>query len=311
MGSSSNGRYDGPHDRIRRLRYDDVPALMEKGRRRAPRAAGAGAAIVPTPWPDRDDSGRRFVILSVLGALIVSGMLYLVFREWRSRYRIRADYGAKQVAPAIDAFADFVPRGVEEGRWRDAVARTHAMLVTITASNLLDLAELRDLRAELRRAAARVEDDHETAIAELAAVWDDMAERGEFLMRDTRKLDRDRHPRPAILPTYGDDRVAPALDPMDELTHEGVEPARWRDAVDRTRALLREVTRSRFMSTVRMMALRQELDRAVAAAREKPGSAVRELAAIWEMLARSARTALPDKTDAVGRLARPEILAPR
>src|SRR5262245_8639091 len=132
MASSTNGRCGGAQDPTRRLRYD-LSTLAERAQARG----GTAAAL----WPDRGASGRRFVILAAIAVLVVWGLLYLVFREWRARYKARAAYGASQVAPAIDAFTEVAPPGVEADRWRDAVARTHAMLVTVTASNLLGLAE--------------------------------------------------------------------------------------------------------------------------------------------------------------------------
>lgn len=311
MSSSTNGRYGGPHDPIRRLRYDEVPTVVEQARPRGRREGDTGAGAAPTPWLGRSHSGRRFVILAGIAVLIVSGVLYLVFREWRARYRLRAAYGASQVAPTIDAFADLAPPGVDAARWRDAVARTHAMLVTVTASNLLGLAEMRELRGELQRAAARAREDRDTAVAELAAVWDDMSERGEFLLRDTRKLDTDRHPRPEVLSSYGEGRVVPALDPLRDLSPPGVDRTRWRDAVDRTRRLVLEVTASRLISAMRMMEWRKDLDRAVDRARAHPDSAVAELAAIWDAFEGAGRALYTDRKSSIDRLARPEIFPPR
>jgi len=311
MSSSTNGRCGGPHDPIRRLRYDESPALMEKARGRSPRVRNRGAGTAAIPWLGPGHSGRRFVILALIAFLIVSGALYLVFREWRAWYRARAAYGASQVAPAIDAFAELNPPDLSPREWRDAVARTHELLVTVTASNLLGLTEMRELRGELQRAAARAQDQPATAVGELAAVWDDMAERGEFLMKDTRSFDHDRHPRPTILPSYGKDRVAPGLDPLDSLAPPGVDPARWREAVARTRELVLEVTRSRLISTIRMMELRKEINEAVDRARAHPASAVGELAAVWDRLDRAGRMLYPDRKAAIGQLARPEIFPPR
>lgn len=311
MPSSTNGRYGGPHDPIRRLRYDEIPALMEKPRGREPRAGSPAAGTAATTGLGPSHSGRWFVILAVIAVLIVWGLLYVVFREWRARYRVRAAYGASQVAPAIDVFAEIKPPGIDRAKWRDAVARTHATLVTVTASNLLGLPEMRELRGELQRAAARAREKPETAVAELAAVWDDLSERGEFLMRDTRALDSDRHPRPSILPNYGADRVAPGLDPLDRLAPPGVDPARWREAVASTRTLVLEVTRSRLISTMRMMELRKEIDRAIARAQARPGSAVGELAAVWDAFHKAGMSLFPDRKAAIGQLARPEIFPPR
>jgi hypothetical protein len=311
MSSSTNGRHGGHDDPIRRLRYDHIPAIIEQTRARSRPGGETGAGATTASWLGRSDSGRRFVTLAVIAVLIVWASLYLVFREWRARYRVRAAYGATQVAPAIDAFADRAPPGVEATRWRDAVERTHAMLVTVTASNLLGLDEMKQLRAEIERAAGRAGARRESAVAELAAVWDDMSERGEFLMRDTRSLTGDRHPRPGILPSYGADRVAPALDPLDEFTPPGVVADRWRDAIRTTRALVSEVTASRLISTMRMMDLRRDIDRAVAHARAHPASAVADLAVVWDSLQRSGESVLLDRKDAIARLVRPEIFPAR
>ena len=91
-------------------------------------------------------SGRRFVILAVIAVLVIWGSLYLVFRERPVRDRERAAYGASQVCAVIDAFAEVKPPVVDPARWRDAVARTHDLLVAVTASNLLGIEEMRDLR---------------------------------------------------------------------------------------------------------------------------------------------------------------------
>ena len=219
----------------------------------------------------------------------------------------RAAYGATQVVPAIDAFDGIDPPGVDPTCWRDAVARTHAMLLTVTASNLLGLAEMRELRGELDGAADRAQAHPDTAVAELAAVWDDMAERGEFLLRDTRSLTGERHPRPEILPSYGADRVAPALDPLDEMAPPGVHAEPWHGGVASTRALVLVVTSSSLISTMRMKDLRANLDRAVARAREQPESAVKELAGIWDSLDRSCRTRYVDRKTAIDGLIRPSI----
>jgi hypothetical protein len=310
MSSSPNGRHGGQDDPIRRLRYDDLSAIMEQTDARAVRRAGAERRAPSMPWLGRSYSGRRFVVLIVIAVLVVWGTLYVVFREWRARYRVRAAYGANQVAPAVDAFAGIAPPDVPPARWRDAVARTHEMLVTITASNLLGLSEMQALRAELDRAVGRARARPEVAVAELAAIWDDMSERGEFLLKDTRSLTGNRHPRPEILPSYGDDRVAPALDALGDLTPPDVDPARWRDAVARTRAMVREVTSSRFISTMRMKDLRSELDRAVARAREHPESAVKELAGEWDSCYRSCQRLLMDRKATSEGHVRPEIFPP-
>ncbi len=144
----------------------------------------------PSPEIPPGRSGRRVVIVGVLLVLVTWGGLYLAFRDWRARYRARALYGATQVATAIDPMAATVPAGVAPEAWREAVSETHAMLVTVTASNLLDMAALRTLRGEVAARVARARP--ETALSELAGLWDDLSNRAGPIL--------DRHPRPELLP---------------------------------------------------------------------------------------------------------------
>ncbi len=144
----------------------------------------------PAPDVPPGRSGRHVVIVGVLLVLVTWGGLYLAFRDCRARYRARALYGASQVATAIDPMATVVPAGVPPEAWRDAVSQTRAMLVTVTASNLLDMAALRSLRGEVAARVARGRP--ETALSELAGLWDDLRDRAGPLI--------DRHPRPELLP---------------------------------------------------------------------------------------------------------------
>jgi hypothetical protein len=148
----------------------------------------------PGPRPEAPaHSGRRFVVAAGLVVLTTWGALYLAFLDWRARYRARASFGARQVAPAIDPLADVIPEGVDAGRWRQAVADTHRMLVALTASNLLDETQMRALRDALsaRVAAARPA----TALGVLASTWDDLEDRAGPILGT-------RHPRPKLLPPH-------------------------------------------------------------------------------------------------------------
>jgi hypothetical protein len=174
VGNSSPGNRPA-----RRLRFDGHPANRE-ATQRAP-AAG--------------HSGRRLVLAGALAFLLIGGGLALWFRDWRTRYLVRAAYGARQVAAAIDPLAEVVPPDVARDEWRGTVADAHAMLVTLMASNMLDFDQMRDLRAELTARVARARP--ETARAELADLWNSLARRaGPNLVK--------RHPRPRLL-----DRSAP------------------------------------------------------------------------------------------------------
>ena len=142
-------------------------------------------------------SGRRFLVVSGLCLLLVWGGLFVAFREWRSRYRERAAFGVERVLPAIDGLAAITPpEGViSPAAWRDAVDQTRAMLRTVVASNLLDRGQMETLRAELEARVERAGLRPETAAVELAEIWDEMADRAEFLLTE-----KDRHPRPDHLP---------------------------------------------------------------------------------------------------------------
>jgi hypothetical protein len=160
----------------RRLRFDSSPSKEEL--RVAARLDATG------------HSGRRAVVVGILAVAVLAGGLALAFREWRDRYLERAAFGAGQVATAIDPLATVVPPGVSREAWHQTVAEAHAMLVTLTASNMLDLSTMRSLRADLTERVARARPA--TARAKLASLWTEIARRaGPDLAR--------RHPRPALL----------------------------------------------------------------------------------------------------------------
>ena len=146
-------------------------------------------------------SGRRLVLVAGLALVVLWGALQAAFQVWRSGYRKRADFGATRVAPAIDPLAEIVPPGVEPDAWRRAVAETHEAIVTLTAANLLDLAQMRALRDDLTACVTRARAQPETARAELAGLWNELAHRAGPVLNA-------RHPRPALLPPP-DPRIGP------------------------------------------------------------------------------------------------------
>lgn len=163
------------------------------GRRRDAGHGRSGGAAART----EGHSGRRFLIVAGLVVAALWGALFLGFRQWRLHYRDRVEFGKSQVAPTVDALADVLPPAgdIAPEIWRDAVGQTHAMLDTVVSSNLLDLDQMKALRAEIEDRVKRAKADPATARAELAAVWDGIADRAEFLLTE-----KDRHPRPKILP---------------------------------------------------------------------------------------------------------------
>ena len=143
--------------------------------------------------PSRSHSGRRVVIAACLALILVWGLLQVGFRLWRSGYQARATYGATEVAPIIDSLADVIPPATNPDAWRQAVAETHAMLVTLTAANLLDLSQMQALRNDLTARVARARAHPETAPDELARLWNMLTDQAGPI------LDA-RHPRPKLLP---------------------------------------------------------------------------------------------------------------
>jgi hypothetical protein len=174
MTSTRNGSHGNPS--TRRLRFDSSTG----------RPASRPAQKRPSPH-----SGRRFVTVAVVSVLILWGVLYFTFRDWRVRFRERAFFGKSQVATAVDPLARIVPHGVDPGEWRQAVDDTHALLVRLTGSNILDLSEMKALRNELSARAARATPG--TARAELTAIWDDLQHRAGPI------LDPIKYPRPKLL----------------------------------------------------------------------------------------------------------------
>jgi len=52
----------------------------------------------------------------------------------------------------------------------------------------------------------------DAALSELAGVWDSLADRAAFILRDIRAADGRRHIRPAILPATKDPSTPPGSD---------------------------------------------------------------------------------------------------
>src|SRR5437588_12449227 len=173
MTSTPNGHQDDSPPR--RFRLDELTSNSIHT------TAAQGSPALPPAH-----SGRRFVLGAGLVLLLIWGALYLFFRDWRARYNERARFGATQVAPVIDALADTPPPGVSAGDWREAVRETHDLLVTVTGSHLLERQQMLSLRQELEQTVARAQAHPKTSRDELAGVWNLVADRAEFVLRDGR-----------------------------------------------------------------------------------------------------------------------------
>jgi hypothetical protein len=256
-------------------------------------------------------SGTRLVIVAGFTVLVIWGALNVLFRDWRAKYRERATYGSTVVVPAIDPLARVVPPHVDADAWREAVRETRSMLTTVTGSNLLGIDEMRALRSEIDRLVERALDRPETAVQELAGLWDSIGERAEFLFRDSRSQSGERHRRPEVLPSYGATHVAPVVDALAESSPPGVETGLWRQAVSQTHDMLVTLTASNVVSIERMRAVRSRLELLVEQARAHPDDALAILATIWDETADRAEALHKDERSSAGtRHLRPAILPP-
>ena len=170
-----------------------------------------GSFALP-PGKENGHSGRRLVVVACGTILVLWGALYLVFRDWRARYRERARFGATQVAPVVDSLSEINPEGVDAQAWQQAVRETHEMLVSVTAANLLDLKQMEALRDELKQIVQRARNHPETARDELARIWNAMADRAGFVLQEGTSGRKRGHPRPAILPPRPEKSKSPSLD---------------------------------------------------------------------------------------------------
>jgi hypothetical protein len=205
MAPASHGPYNGSRPPSHRPRFDDFVSTLTGKEPDSDRFDPSVTAEL-----GEGHSGRRFVIVAVIVVLLTWGGLYFAFQRWRANYRDRLAYGTSRVVPAIDALKDVAPPGVDPLVWRDAVDKTRAMLMTVVGSNLLDRGDMDKLRIELDQFVARARAHPETATTELAAVWDEMADRAEFLFQDSRAPTQDRHVRPKILPARAKKATATA-----------------------------------------------------------------------------------------------------
>lgn len=140
-------------------------------------------------------SGRRAVIVAGLVLLALWGGLWLAFRRWRAGYRERAAFAVAHVVPAIDPLADVAPPGVDPKAWRAAVDDTRAMLLTLATANVLNRAQMEALRADVDARVARARARPETAVDELAQLWDTLLSQAAPILVP-------RHPRPKLLPPF-------------------------------------------------------------------------------------------------------------
>ncbi len=187
-----------PNHPDRRWRLDPLTPSAE--------ALDPGAEVDPPSPPEPEAparsgaSGRRLVAALVLAVLTLWGGLELAFRSWKSRYEAQAALGARKLAPAVAPLARLIPPGLDPATWARAVADTHAMLLALAGSGVLDEAQIEALARDLAAKVAAARPD--TARPILATLWDDLQRRAGPVIAPDRtppspnSRHAARHPRP-------------------------------------------------------------------------------------------------------------------
>lgn len=243
--------------------------------------AGTGLRLL---GKEHGSSGRRLVLAGVASILALWGLLYLVFIVWRSDYRQLADYGVREVLPALDPLARLQPPGIRPGEWAETIDATRAMVKRITSSGALDRSQMEALRAELATVAGRSRP--ETAVSDLVGLWSDMEDRAGPLLADT------AYPR-LLAPALVAGRLA-------SVVPSNVDRVSWTNAVRDTQEMLVAAVASNELTPGQYDELVQDLRRAVAGAR--PSNVQARLGEVWSKLATEAPRSL-------GRSRRPSVLA--
>ncbi len=169
-----------------------------------------GANDPPTSTPR---SGRRTVAAIVAAVLLLWFGLDRAFRGWTARYQARATFGAKEVAPTVDPLTTIHPPAIPPLDWNQAVVDTHAMLVALTGSGLLDEGQMATLRQHLLDQVRQATNHPEIARAILAKIWDEIErDAGPTVAPDLippppNSRHAKRHPRPPRPSLLGPSRM--------------------------------------------------------------------------------------------------------
>jgi hypothetical protein len=206
-------------------------------------------------------SGRRFVVVALLGVLAVIAGLVLAFRAWRARHDRLAAFGAREVAPAVLPLVDRPPPGFEPAEWGRVVGQVRRLVAGVTASGAIDRQKMERLRETL---AARVASARpETSAVVLNGIWTDLeAWAGPALTRSP-KFD-----------------LAATVGPLDRLEPPGVAPDDWALALVRTRAMLAAAAESPRLKGPDRRSLRDALGARTTIATSS--KALEILAGVWD-----------------------------
>lgn len=151
------------------------------------------------PRNRRGLSGRLFVFGSLATIAGVWLLLFGVLRPSLVESKRRSEFARREVAPPVLDLLKVRPPGVEDRAWDEAVRDAYTLVATTAEAGSLTIEEETTLRDRIRGEVARARERPETAVAELAGLWDHVADIARAHPRPgVPDVDR-RHPRPAIL----------------------------------------------------------------------------------------------------------------
>lgn len=146
-------------------------------------------------------NGRRFVIVSLAVILLAWVTVFAILAPGLWSHRKRAEFGRKEVAPAVFDFRKVEPPGVDPRDWDRAVGDAHSLVMETARSGGLTIEEATALRDDIRATADRAAVHPETAVREMSDLWGRVAVIARRV-RPPGSQDLDRsHPRPPILAT--------------------------------------------------------------------------------------------------------------
>jgi hypothetical protein len=168
------------------------------------------------------DSGRRLVILGLLGLFLVWIILGSFFLLWRVRYRQQVQWGETAILSALAPVAGKAPPGVDINLWNQALGDTQVMLRRLIRSGILSKQQMQDLRAGIQSQVRGVRP--EEAVLFLLHVWDTAEADGGNVLGGIRY--------PVL--------IAPAMviRPLEFSNPPGIEATAWHQSIEDARDVL-------------------------------------------------------------------------
>jgi hypothetical protein len=209
-------------------------------------------------------SGRGFVIVVGFWIVGITLALMILFGHWRSTHQELTSYGQNRVATAIDPLARCVPPALDSESWGAIVAQVRTLLVDLTASGALDLAQMRSLRRDIQERINGVRP--ETAAMALSGLWNSLEDQAG-----------------PVLTTRARFGLASTIRPLAELQPSELSAEDWALAVVQTRAMLAALGDPKRLPSVDGRRLSSEIEGRLASTTTKRAPA--DLLAIWQTVA--------------------------